>query len=355
MVSRSPAWWLVAPGRFAGIGRVAARWWLAALSLTIVAAVIAPPRAVPIPAEILHDSIVAAMRHGGAFYDGLRDLLRAEPDARAAILYPPALAVVAALVPGWAMVLAVAGALTIVMWNGGTRLAGMFARSPGAVLAVVLLAAGVVAGALLWSEAPHAGWAAILSAIAVLVRRRAAWVYAGVAGCVAAVIDPAALPVVLAMAVLALVDGTRREAIGWMIAAVVAAVVLGVHLWAIDALHAPVGPNSFPGGSFSGGSFSGGAVPRLIAAACPGVPMALAAPIVLLAAFGWATIGDPLGWRVVAVMVVGVALDGVAGLRGATVATVLVVPGVAFVPGAIGDLLRAALDRRRITVTRVTR
>lgn len=345
MVRRPPAWWLAAPGRFTDVGRTAARWWLAALLVAMLAAMFAPLGAEPVAEEILHESIVAAMRHGGGFYDALRDLLRAEPDARAAMLYPPALAVVAAAVPGWIMVIAIVAALAATMWNGGTRLAAMFARLSAAVLAVVLLAAGVLAGGLLWSQSAHAGSAAILTALAVVVRRQDRWLYACAIGCVAAVIDPAALLVVAVMAALAWFDSTRREAAGWAIAAVVAASVLAAHLWAVAALHVHI-EQALPPGA---------AVPRLIAAALPGIPVALAGPLLLLALVGWLTIADPLGMRVVAILIAGLALDGVAGLRSATLATVILLPGVAFVPAAVGDLLRAALDRRRITVTRVTR
>lgn len=335
--------WLVTPDRLAGIGRGPARGVAAGLLAVLVAAAVLAPVA-PTPPEFLHDAIVATLRHGGDYYDTARELLRTEPDARAARALPSAMAVVAAALPAWAMTALAAAGLTLLLWIGGLRLGGLLARTGGALSIVSLLAVGIVATAALWLAAPHAGAAALLSAIALVARQREQAGAAAAVGCAAALIDPAALVTLAAMGALALLDGKRREPVLWFAGLVVAGLVFVLHLHTLGATpapHAPLVPD--------------GALARAIGAGFPDVPAALAAPLLVLAAFGWATLDDPLGPRVLAVLVAGVALDGVLGVRSATLATALLAPGLALAPAGVATLARGALDRRRITVTRVTR
>ncbi|MFK3890197.1 hypothetical protein [Sphingomonas sp. NPDC079357] len=335
--------WLLTPDRLVGIGRGAARAVLAGLAVAIIAAAAFIPAA-STPPEFLHDAIVATLRHGGDYYDAARDLLRTEPDARAARALPSTLAVVAAALPAWALTALIAAGLTILLWTGGLRLGAMLARSAGALLIVSLLAFGIVATAALWLAAPHAAAAALLSAIALVARSRSSVATAVAAACAAALIDPAALVTLGAMGALALLDGHRREPFVWLGGLGVAAVAFALHLHALGATPTPATP-----------LVPGGAMARLIGASFPDVPAVVAAPLLLLAVLGWATVADPLGPRVLALLVAGVALDGVLGLRSATLALALIAPGLALAPGALLTLARNALDRRRITVTRVMR
>jgi hypothetical protein len=336
--------WLTTPGRVAGLGRRGARLMLAGTLVMLAGAAFVAPSAPTMP-EFLHDAIVATIRHGGDFYDTARDLLRTEPDARAAMALPSPLAVVEATLPPWGTTVLVAAALTILLWAGGLRLGALFARTAGAVMVVGLLAGGGIATAGLWLTAPHAGAAAILSAIAIVARHRDRPVAAIATACAAALIDPAALVTIAAMGMLATLDGSRREVAGWVVAFVGAAAIFALHLHALAGIPLPrhqLDP-------------ADGAVARLVGAAFPVLPAGWAAPMLVLSAIGWATVTDSIGLRVLAVMVAGVALDGVLGIRSATLVTALVAPGLALAPGAIGDAIRIALDRRRITVTRVVR
>ena len=61
------------------------------------------------------------------------------------------------------------------------------------------------------------------------------------------------------------------------------------------------------------------------------------------------------GLRVLAILAAGVACDGLFGAGTATLAALLVAPGLALAPDAVADLYRGALDRRRFTVTRFPR
>ncbi|MGK6323435.1 hypothetical protein ACMGDM_10120 [Sphingomonas sp. DT-51] len=342
---------LTAPTRLAATARGAARWWLAALLLALPAASALTDASAPPVAELLQDSIVAAMRHGGRYYDTFRDLARTAPDAADARALPPALAAVSAAMPHVAVLLLVGAALAGLVAVGVQRLAALFAGAPGQVLAALFLVAGTAATALLWEQAPHAGWAALLAAYALLLRRADRWGTAAALGCAAAVIDPAALLVPLVMALLVLRDGTPREALGWLAALAVALAVLGCHVWTLAAvMPAPLEPVPEPLPA------SASAMARLLGAALPGVPAGLAAPVLLLSALGWAVLPRAIGPRVVALLAAGLAADGrIAGLHTATLATALVAPGLTFVPDALADLARGLPGRRRITVTRVVR
>ncbi len=341
---------LVAQTRLGRVERGAARWWCAALLLGLIAAAGLSEVSARPAAELLHDSIVAAMRHGGHYYETFRDLARTAPDGEDARALPPTLAAVSAALPNGAMLLLVGAALAGLVAVGVQRLAALFAGAAGQVLAALLLVAGTTAVALLWEQAPHAGWAALLAAYAVLLRRAERWGTAAALGCAAAVIDPAALLVPALMAAFALHDGSAREALGWLVALAVGGAVLGCHLWAIAAV-VPLPTEAPPLLTLPPGGLA-----RLLGAALPSVSSGPAAALLLLALLGWAALPRAIGGRVVALALAGLAADGrVAGLHSATLATALVAPGLALAPDAIADLLRRAPGRRRITVTRVTR
>jgi hypothetical protein len=336
--------WLATPSRVAGLGRRNARLMLAGWLVMLIVAALMVPSAPTMP-EFLHDAIVATIRHGGDFYDSARDLLRTEPDAHAAMALPSALAVVEAALPRWAMTALVAAALTILLWVGGLRLGALLARTAGAAMIVGLLAGGGIAVAALWLAAPHAGAAAILSATAIVARQRDRHVAAVATACAAALIDPAALVTIAAMGMLAFLDGSRREIAAWTFAFALVAAVFALHLHTLAGVALPRHHLDTIGDPLA----------RLVGAAFPEVPGGLAAALLALSVIGWATVGDMIGLRVLAVMIAGVALDGVMGVRSATLIAALVAPGLALAPGGIGDAARIALDRRRITVTRVVR
>lgn len=347
MTRGSPVW-LTGPTRFAMVDRPVARLWLAAMAVALVAAAALAPEASG-TTETWFEALTAAMRHGSGYYDALADLLRSDPHAGAERLHPPALVVVAAAIPGWALTALVAAALSALLWGATMRLASAFARSAGVIAVAAAMVVGVIAGGLLSIDAPHAGMAAILTATALVLRRHDRWGTSCALACAAGVIDPAALPAVGAFGLLALIDGTRREAFMWLVAVLIGGIVLGAHLLAVAALG--VVPGVAPGEP----AVATAASMPLVAAALPGVPAWLAAPALLLATLGWAAWPDGLGLRVAVLMGLGTAGESLFGLHSATLATILVASGLAFVPDALADLLRIAVDRRRITVTRIVR
>lgn len=336
--------WLAEPTRFAALPKRPARGWLAALAIASAVAALGLPGAIP-SAELTHQALVAAMRQGAPYYDTLHDLMRSDPGIGADYLLPPALTLVTAVLPAWAMLGVIALALTALLWSAVRRIGGAFVRTPGSLLAAVLALAGVLAGAILAADAPHAGWAAILVALALLWRTEREWIVPCALGCVAAIVDPAALLAIGVFGLLALVDARPREAGGWLAAGLVAAGVLAAHLHALAGLAVDL-PDRTQDVS---------AAARMMAGALPGLPAWLAAPAILLSAFGWAAWNTAIGLRAAALMGAGAIGDTLLGLHGATLTTILVAPGLAFVPDALADLWRAAGDRRRITVTRIVR
>ena len=88
-------------------------------------------------------------------------------------------------------------------------------------------------------------------------------------------------------------------------------------------------------------------------------PLAAGAALVGLTLFGWAAWNDSLALRMIAILAAYAAAIGLFARLdtfywGLTVAPVFLL-GLIFVPDALRDLTRQALDKRRITVTRVAR
>jgi hypothetical protein len=85
-------------------------------------------------------------------------------------------------------------------------------------------------------------------------------------------------------------------------------------------------------------------------------PFALAAPVIALALFGWTVPAHPLALRMATVLAAyGVLIACFARLNNfywGMMAAPVVLVGLAFVPDGLRDLGRAALDRRRVSVTR---
>jgi hypothetical protein len=159
------------------------------------------------------------------------------------------------------------------------------------------------------------------------------------------------------MAAIAWIEGDRREALGWAAAIGVLAVAVGLHAHAVAQVVRPLDPAS-PGWS---GLLGFGFFVRTmtISTALGLAPLWLAAPLVGLAVFGWAAWRDPLGLRVLAVTAAYALVLALFGRTdtfywGLLVAPTLLV-GLAFALDGVRDLVVGALDRRRITVTRMVR
>ncbi|MGN6620189.1 MAG: hypothetical protein ACTHKR_03890, partial [Sphingomonas sp.] len=163
-------------------------------------------------------------------------------------------------------------------------------------------------------------------------------------------IEPAAALFAVVMLVFALREGDDREALGWATALGVFAATFSIHLYAADG-----------GAPGSIGLLGLGVAIRAAAGATAfaALPMIIVAPLIGLSLVGWVSWPDPAGPRAAAIVIAyGAFVATIAS--GETIDLVMLVTpllfvGLAFAPDAIGDLVHRALDRRRITVTRLTR
>ncbi|MEI5687466.1 MULTISPECIES: hypothetical protein [Sphingomonas] len=370
---RGPApLWLVQPSRFAGLSPRNAAAALAALALLLLATLLVFAAPTPPAASgdagrrdddqadvVLYETIVANVRHGAGYYDTATEAMRAGnyPLRPFVTVRLPTLAIVQASVPHAIVVLLLyllAAAVMLAWWQ---RLAPVFARPPPRVIAMVLLAGGLMAFVQRELLAFHEIWAGLLIALSLGVHRRGQWLPAVAFGLSAAVIRETAGLYLLLMTVGALVEGERREAAAWAVAAAILTLALAAHAHAVAQVVGPLDPAS-PGWS---GHLGFGFFVRTmtVSTALMIAPLWLAAPLVGLALFGWAAWRDRTGLRVLAVLLGYAVVLSVFGrvdtfYWGLLIAPLLLV-GLVFAPDGLRDLIEAAGDRRRITVKRVVR
>ncbi len=364
--------WLTQPSRFAGLSQRDGWAGIAALALLLLATLLvfaapSPPAASGAAANraddqadvVLYETIVENVRHGGRYYAVAADAMRAGdyPLKPFVTMRLPTLAMVQASVPHGVVsaLLYLLAAAVAVAWYA--RLAPAFARPPPRIVAMALLAGGLMAFVQRDLMAFHEIWAGLFIALSLAVYRPAAWLPSVAFGLAAALIRETAGLYLALMAVLALVGGQRREALGWIVAGSILALALALHAHAVAEVVRPLDPTS-PGWS---GRLGFGFFVRTmtLSTALMLAPLWLAAPLVGLALFGWAAWRDPLGLRVLVLLAAYAAVLSVFGRLdtfywGLLVAPLLLV-GLAFVPDGLRDLLSVVSDRRRITVKRIVR
>ncbi|MEH3047874.1 hypothetical protein [Sphingomonas adhaesiva] len=372
MIRRGSPIWLARPSRFAAVDRRTARWLLAALALLLLATFLAIATPVPVADQngaaaqagaqsdlTLYQSIVDEVRHGGNYYVAAADAMRAGdyPLRPFVTMRLPTLAELLAVVPPAvsAITLYLLTALVAMAWFA--RLLPVFARWLPRVVAMTLLAGGLIAFSQTGLTAFHEIWAGLFLALSLALYRPEAWLPSVAMGLAAALIRETAGLYLALMAVAALMAGRRREAFGWVAAGAVLALVLLLHAHAVAQVVRPFDPVS-PGWS---GHLGFGLFVRAmsLSTALALAPLWLAAPLVGLSLFGWAAWDDPLGARMLTLLVAYALVLGIFGRAdtfywGLLVAPILLV-GLAFVPDALRDLAAAASDRRRITVKRIVR
>lgn len=368
MTVESGTLWLRQPSRFAGLSRRQARIGLvlvAALVLLCLTALLTPPppavtgegRATDQADVVLYEGIVAGVRHGGRYYDVAAAALRAgDYPLRPFVTFRlPTLAQVQAALPP----LATPGLLYLlafaVFLAWAARLVPALNRRPPVIVALALLAGGMVAFVQPELAAFHEIWAGLLIALSLALRRPGRWVEAAALGLAAMLIRETAALYVAVMAVLAWRDGARREAFGWAATVAVLALVVALHAQAVAGVVRPLDPAS-PG--WSGLLGPGFFVTTLaVSTALMLTPLWLAAPLLALAFTGWAAWRDPLATRALAMFAAYGLLLAVAGRPDTFYWGLMVAPtvliGLAFAPDGLHDLwTRARLPRRKITVTR---
>jgi hypothetical protein len=365
--------WLSAPGRYAGIAPTRGRWVSAALALLLVASLTAiiAPGPPPVSQEasttsraddqadvVLYESIVAGLRAGGNYYAVTAAALRAgDYPLRPFVTFRlPTLAMIQShlheAVTVTLLYLLAAGVL--LAWY--VRLRDAFARPPPRLIALILLAAGMVVFVQSDLAGFHEVWAGLLVALSLALRRPGRWVEAVAIGMVAMLIRETAALYVAIMAVMAFVEGQRRESRAWAGTLAVLAIVVILHARAVGQVVRPLDPAS-PG--WSGMLGFGFFVKTMgLSTALNLAPGWVAALLVGLALFGWSAWRDPLALRALAMFCGYAVLLALFGrvdtfYWGLMIAPTILI-GLAFVPDALRDLVAAARDRRKITVTRLT-
>lgn len=372
MARSRPPIWLAAPSRFAPLKAPRAKTGLVLLGLFLLLCLSAlfvagPPPASRDPANraedqadvILYESIVAGVRGGGDYYEVTATALRAgDYPLRPFVTFRlPTLAVVQASLPPPLSVMLLYGLAGSVILAWLIRLRAAIERPPPLAIALVLLIGGMVAFIQPSLAAFHEIWAGLLIALSLAVRRQDRWVSAVAIGLIAMLIRETAALYAIVMLGMALIDGQRREAFSWGAALSVLAVVVAAHAYAVGQVVGPADPAS-PGwaGLLGFGFF---VKTMSISTALNLAPAWLSALLVGLALFGWASWRDPLAVRTLAVFGAYALLLSLFGRPDTFYWGLLVAPtilvGLAFAPDGLRDLTVAALDSRRITVTRSVR
>ena len=368
MVRHRAPLWLAQPSRFRGMDRVKARIWLAILAVVFLACL----TAIGVPGTpsstgsatsqtdvVLYQTIVDRIRHGEPYYDAAVELHRAGgyPLKPFFTVRMPTLAVVEAVMPIWTvrLLLWMLCIGTLLAWIG--RLGPVAPRWPARALAGAMLIACMIVNVQPGLEVFHEIWAGPLIALSLALRRPGEWTAAVAIGLSAMLIRETALLFVAIMAVTALIDGQRREAIAWVSTIAVFGLALAAHAYAVAQVVEPLDAPSTGWIGFLGLGF----FIRLatISTALSMTWQWLASIILGFGLFGWTAWRDPTATRVAAV-IAGYALLIAIGARSDNIYWVLMITplllvGLTFVPDGLRDLLDAARDTRRITVRRVVR
>lgn len=363
--------WLNQPSRFASFSRTHARMILAlvpVLLLLCLLALLLPEPAVSSAASgsdqaltdlTLYERIVAGVKGGENYYRAAAAALRAgDYPLRPFLTFRmPGLAVMLAALPDWLprYLLLVLAFVTGLAW--AVRLAPSIPRLAPRIAAIILLLGSLLAFLQSGLIAFHEIWAALFVALSLALRKPGRWIEAVALGLIAMLIRETALLYALIMAFFAWREGARREAIGWGVAIALFGVMLGVHAYAVAGVTGPLDPASAGWAGLQG--FGLFVKSMTLATSLQLLPLWGGALVVGLALFGWTSWDDPVATRMVAILAgYALAISIFARLDtyywGLMVAPVFLV-GLVFVPDGLRDLFRQALDRRRITVTRVAR
>lgn len=369
--TRTPLW-LVNPSRFAPLKRARARFALGLLAAFLLLCLSALSVAGPPPVShqqpnraedqadvILYENIVAGLRGGDGYYAVTAAALRAGnyPLKPFVTFRLPTLAVVQGALPQSVTLLLLLTLVASVMVAWFIRLRPVFIRPPPLVIALVLLTGGLMAFVQPALVPFHEIWAGLLIALSLALRRPGRWVEAAAFGLIAMLIRETAALFVMMMAGMAFIEGYRREALGWAVTLGVLGVAVAAHAHAVAQVVGPLDPVS-PGwaGMLGFGFF---VKTMSISTALNLAPAWVAAPLVGLSLFGWASWGDPLGRRALMMFAAYAVLLSLFGRPDTFYWGLLVAPtiliGLTFAPDGLRDLIVSALDSRRITVTRSIR
>jgi len=345
------------------LGAIRTRYegWSRGPALTLVAALLAllalacwSPASAPAPkvrtsaaqhSDLqLYRDIIAGVQAGGGYYEVAAEELRTGnyPLKPFFTFRPPTHAIAYAALGERTMVVivwALCAALIVAWWQ---RLKPCLPL-PILAAAMVLIAGGLGGMLQPMTGLFHESWAALLLALMIGIYRAEKWWPAVIAGGAALMIRELALPMILAMGGLALIEKRWREAAAWAALVAIFAVYMALHAHWVSEVIRPSDPAS-PGWSrMLGAQFA----LKSIAKVTFGIrlPDALAAGLLVLSLFGWGSVRS--GWAVRATLLLAgygtmVALFARADtFYWALLAAPLSFAGLAFLPKAFTDLATA--------------
>ena len=298
----------------------------------------------------LYRDIIARVGDGEAYYPVAADELRqgGYPLKPFVTFRLPTLTYAYAVVPELAMSIIeglLALGVLLVWWR---RLESHLPFWPLAI-ALVLLVGGTATLVEPVTGLFHESWAALLMALMIGLRKPGHAGWAIIAGGLALLIRETALPMVLAMGGLALLERRWREALGWGTAVALFALALIVHAQMVasvvrpDDLPSP-GWNALLGARFALNAFA-------MVSSATALPQALASVVIILSLFGWSSVRTGWALRATLLLVGYGAMLALFARADTFYWALLVAPlslvGLVFVPRAIADLVRAARGVRQ--------
>lgn len=308
---------------------------------------------------LLYQTIVAGVRSGSPYYTVAVEAQRMGhyPLKPFFAVRLPTLAVVQAALPaGLVHLLLMLLCLgTILAWV--TRLRSEMTGLVPVGIAGVLVIAGLYVNLDFGFAVFHEVWAGPLIALSLALRRPGHWLPAVAFGLSAMLIRETALLYVAIMAMFAWIEGERREMLGWLGAIAIFAGVLAVHAYAVDLATRPLDRVSQGWSGFEGFGFF--VKLATISSGLDLLPQWIASLVLGTSLFGWLAWRDSTATRAVAIFAGYAALISLFARSDnfywALMTTPLLLVGIVFVVDGLRDVLTAAFDTRRITVTRVIR
>jgi hypothetical protein len=294
---------------------------------------------------VLYDAIIARVAAGEDYYRAAADELRHGnyPLKPFVAFRLPTLAIAGAwlgrralLLLQWCLFAGMIGAWWV-------RLDRQFANNGRRVSGAMLAAAGVAVAFSGQYVFLHEVWAGALIALSLALHRSNRWGWSVVTAALALAIRELALPYLLLMAALALYRRSWRELGAWSAVILLFGAAMAWHAAAVSAVVLPSDPKS-PGWAALGG-WAGFLRTYYLAGPLRWLPIELAAALIILAFFGWASWKSPTGLAAtslyagygLAFMLFGRANNFYWGLM---VAPAFLV-GLAFLPRAFSDLASA--------------
>ena len=341
------------PTRFQGWSRGPALALLAAL-IAILALATWSPEVAPAPklrssktqpSDLqLYRDVIAGVQSGGDYYQVAADAQRKNhyPLKPFFTFRLPTHATVYAMFGERVMIVAVWLLCAALMFAWWIRLRS--ALSIPLLGAVMILIGGGIGGMLQPQTGLfHETWAALLLAIMVAIRRPENPWPAIVAGGLALMIRELALPMVLAMGGLALLEKRWQEAAGWALMVILFGIYMTLHAQWVSQVVLPGDPPSPGWSGLLGIQFAW----KSIAKVTFGIQMtdAIATGLLLLSLFGWASVKSGWALRVTILLAGYMAMLALFARRDVfywgLVPAPLAYVGLAFLPKALSDLAEA--------------